>query len=49
MTESDRYTNPKDAGWHAVQSTILTFAYVLAIGIMVRFAMAGPGIYEGFQ
>ncbi len=40
MTESDRYTDPKDAGWQAVEAVILLFGICpLAIGAMVWGAM----------
>lgn len=40
MTESDRYTDPKDAGWQAVQSMAILALSALAIGAMVWGAMS---------
>lgn len=36
MTENDRYTDPKDAGWHAAQAMILIGIYALVIWAGVR-------------
>ena len=36
MTESDRYTDPKDAGWHAVQSLTILALSGFAIWLAVR-------------
>ena len=40
MTESDRYTDPKDAGWQAVEAVLLVGIYALAIWAMVYGAMS---------
>ena len=39
MNENDRYTDPKDAGWHAVQSVTIFALSGFAIVLVVRFVM----------
>ena len=39
MTDNDRYTDPKDAGWHAVQALTILGLSALAVWLAVRFAM----------
>ncbi len=44
MTESDRYTDPKDAGWQAVEALTIFAISGFVIWLAVRFLMGAQGV-----